>query len=179
MGQPREREKESFGMEAKKSNRIEDAFPPGSNSHLEVEKRQQERKERERGVTPEDKDGSDSSEASVDDLFFGWRRQAALTFGMFFPFLARFSLPLARAPPHMLFPPSLSSVRSSITALHLRLGRLHYRKRVTTAVRPASAVGPAVGRRSTPFLLFLSISPCNVAATEHHPTFHLYRMGCV
>ena len=46
MGRPmpgRGREKESFGMEAKKSNRIEDALspclPPGSNSHLEMEKR--------------------------------------------------------------------------------------------------------------------------------------------
>ena len=82
---------------------------------------------------PEDKDGSDSSKASDgDDLFlFGWR-QAALTFGMFFPFFARFSL-LPRAAAH-----APLSVRSSITALHLRLGRLHYRKRVTTAVqRPA------------------------------------------
>ena len=110
---------------------------------------------------PEDKDGSDSNKASEeDDLFFLRVATSSIDIRNVHSLL-RPLLPPARARHRTCS--SLSSVRSSITALHLRLGRLHYRKRVTTAVRPASAVGRSVDDRPLSSSFSLSRS-----ATWHH-----------
>ena len=111
-------------------------------------------------MTPEDKDGSDSSEASVDDLFFGWRRQAALTFGMFFPFLARFSFWLASRRTCSSLPPSAPSAHQLLRyicvwegsiigkELLLRCGQLRLSVRRSVDGRPLSS-SFSLSRRAT------------------------------
>ena len=108
---------------------------------------------------PEDKDGSDSSKASDDDdlFFFGWR-QAALTFGMFFPFFAR-------------FPPLLLALRrrtcSSLRPLINYCATSAFGKAPLSEKSYYCGAANSLGWRSVgrplSSLLFLSISRCNVA----------------
>ena len=109
-------QKESFGMEAKKSNRIEDTL----SDRIPIWSSERRKKCNKGREVPIDKDGSNSSKVKRllvhgDDIgirFFSFSPRAR----------RRTTDPIS---PRML-------LRSSITALHLRFGRLHYRKRVAT-----------------------------------------------
>ena len=109
---------------------------------------------------PEDKDGSDSNKASDDLFFFGWR-QAALTFGMFIPFFARFSLLLARATAHA--PPSAPSAHQLLRYICVWEGSIIGKELLLRCGQPRLSVGRSVDDRPLSSSFSLSRS-----ATWHH-----------